>query len=393
MFISKPLIFLITIISLLFGNLSFAEDIELKSDKVKDTIISEKQVSQIFEEASRSVVVITARKTLTTASQDHGFIVAEDGVIVTTLHLVAGAKLKDIQVNLRDSRKFSVKEIIDCDRQRDICVIKIDTNKLPILSLGDSDKLVPGQKILVINSPAGSGYAVCEGLFVKKERIFETNFLQINAYISGGGGSGAPVLDMQGKVVGIISGHLSTEQGAVPMAIPINEAKKLIHLYSKINPPEFDIISRSYVLFQKGVTANQSGDYNSAFKFYKKAAEVDPNYAEAHAQIGFIYGRSGKLDEAIIELRKAINLDPNIASAHANLGNAYVEKGMLDEAIFELKKGCDLDPSDSLTYINLSKAFYLKGKYDFSIYYCDAAIKLGAEVEPGFLEALKPYRK
>lgn len=355
-----------------------------------------KDPSLIFKEVAPAVVVIIAIKSSETAGQGSGFIVSEDGIILTNFHILAGSGIKDIQVRLKDGRMFPVKEIIDCDRRRDVCVLKIEANKLPFISLGDSDKLSPGEKILVIGAPEGLEYSISDGLFSQKRKIKQLGsvyFLQISAPFSGGA-SGSPLLDMQGKVVGINS-YSKTEAQNINLAIPINEVKKIIHSYSKINTQEFDILSRSYALFCKGGLARGAGDDNTAFKFYQDAIAIDPNFADVHAELGLLYGKIfNRVDDAIIEFKKAIAIDPNTPGAYANLGTAYAVKGMIEEFIIAAyEKALDVDPYDSETHINLAKSYYISGKYDLAIQHCEAAIKLGGIVEPQLLNALEPYRK
>jgi len=351
-----------------------------------------KEPSAIFEEASPAVVVINVLKSSNTLSQGSGFVVTGEGAILTNFHLLSGGRIKDVQVKLKDGKVFPVKEIIAVNRNRDVCVIKIEANKLPVFSLGDSDSLVPGQKVLVIGSPEGYDYTISDGLFSQIRRMYDMNFLQFSAPVSGGS-SGGPLLDMEGKVVGIVSGGDSDGQN-INMAIPINEVKELIQTNFRVNNPEFDKLSSSYAAFLKAMRARQQGDLNAALKYYKEAVKADPDYAEAHAEIGFIYGSElGKVDDSITELKKAIALNPNISSAHANLGMAYSVKNMLDESIAEFRKAVDIDPGDSISSLNLAKSFYEQGKYDFALYYYDNAIKLGAIVRPEVQRAFEQYRK
>jgi len=98
-------------------------------------------------------------------------------------------------------------------------------------------------------------------------------------------------------------------------------------------------------------------------------------------------------DEAIAEYKKAIAIDPNDADAYADLGMVYGEKGMLDEAIAECKKAIAIDPNHAKAHNNLAVAYYGKEQYGLAIKYCDKTIELGEEVHPGFLRALEPYRE
>ncbi|PIP20824.1 MAG: hypothetical protein COX40_02670 [Candidatus Omnitrophica bacterium CG23_combo_of_CG06-09_8_20_14_all_40_11] len=69
------------------------------------------------------------------------------------------------------------------------------------------------------------------------------------------------------------------------------------------------------------------------------------------------------------------------------------DKGMFNEAIAEYEKAIAINSNDAEAHNNLAVTYYYKGQYDLAIKHCDKAIELGGRVHPGFLEALRPYRK
>lgn len=106
-----------------------------------------------------------------------------------------------------------------------------------------------------------------------------------------------------------------------------------------------------------------------------------------------IYGNLGKHKEAIDLCKEAIKIMPNYAEAYSNLYSAYGNRGDFESAIISCQKALEIDPALSSAHINLSVAYYYTKRYDLAIKHCDRAIKLGFEVYPKFLEALRPYRK
>jgi tetratricopeptide (TPR) repeat protein len=134
------------------------------------------------------------------------------------------------------------------------------------------------------------------------------------------------------------------------------------------------------------------GLYDEAVSEYYKALAVDPNYEEAHNNLGAILDRQGKLDGAILEYKKALTINPNFLKALNNLGAAYTKKGDLDEAISLYKRALAIDPNYVFAHDNLSQIYYYKGNYQLAIIHCNKALELGFKVNPKFLELLKPYR-
>ncbi len=93
-----------------------------------------------------------------------------------------------------------------------------------------------------------------------------------------------------------------------------------------------------------GNALREKGQLDEAIACYKRAIELDPEFASAHSGLGLALLGKGQLDEAIACYKKAIELDPKLAAAHANLGWALSSKGKLGEAIACFKKAIELDP-------------------------------------------------
>ena len=157
-----------------------------------------------------------------------GFVVSNDGYILTCNHLVDSAQ--KINAELADGREFEA-EIIGTDPDTNIAVVKIDEKNLPALELGDSDVLKAGDWVVGISNTMGLGRTFASGLVTAKNRsglgIAELeDYLQIsiNLQVDGGG----PLLDLDGNVVGIYSARFDGERSTgISFAIPANMAKDI----------------------------------------------------------------------------------------------------------------------------------------------------------------------
>ncbi len=160
-----------------------------------------------------------------------GFVVDREGYILTNNHVVeSGDK---IIVRLSDDKEFEAK-LVGRDPKTDIAVIKIDADiTLQIAPLGDSDQLEVGEWVLAIGNPFGLEHSVTSGIVSAKGRHIGAgpydNFIQTDASINPGN-SGGPLINLQGKVVGINTAIFSRGGGniGIGFAIPINLAKELL---------------------------------------------------------------------------------------------------------------------------------------------------------------------
>jgi serine protease Do len=162
-----------------------------------------------------------------------GFIVSEDGYILTNNHVVEGAD--EILVRMNDRREF-VAEVIGRDGQSDIALIKINATELPVVTIGDSDALRVGEWVLAIGSPFGFDHSVTAGIVSAKGRNLPSEnyvpFIQTDVAINPGN-SGGPLFNLDGKVVGVNSQIYSRSGGfmglsfAIPIEMAMNVAEQL----------------------------------------------------------------------------------------------------------------------------------------------------------------------
>jgi Do/DeqQ family serine protease len=161
-----------------------------------------------------------------------GVIVSADGYILTNHHVIDGAE--QIKVDLNDSRTLDA-TLVGSDPPSDLAVLKIDARDLPVLALGDSNRVQVGDVVLAIGNPLGIGQTVTEGIISAKGRqtglsngSFE-DFLQTDASINQGNSGGA-LVSTRSELIGINSQILSPSGGniGIGFAIPSNMARNVM---------------------------------------------------------------------------------------------------------------------------------------------------------------------
>jgi Do/DeqQ family serine protease len=160
-----------------------------------------------------------------------GVIISPDGYILTNNHVVEGAD--EIEVVLNDSRRTSAK-VIGTDPETDLAILKISLERLPVITLGNSDALQVGDQVLAIGNPFGVGQTVTSGIVSALGRnqlginTFE-NFIQTDAAINPGNSGGA-LVDVNGHLMGINTAIYSRSGGSmgIGFAIPVSTAKLVL---------------------------------------------------------------------------------------------------------------------------------------------------------------------
>jgi serine protease Do len=162
-------------------------------------------------------------------STGSGFIISEDGYLLTNNHVVEDAD--EITVSLGDRREY-IAEVIGADERSDVALLKIKANDLPVLEIGESKNLKVGEWVVAIGSPFQLRFSVTSGIVSAKGRSIPNGsdstyvpFIQTDVAINPGN-SGGPLFDLEGKVVGINS-QIYTRSGGymgVSFAIPIDYA-------------------------------------------------------------------------------------------------------------------------------------------------------------------------
>ena len=198
---------------------------------------------QVYAKNVHSVVLITSQVTgsvygqaTTGVSSGSGFILSEDGYVITNAHVVEGAS--SVEVTTYNGEVYAA-QIQGTDTTNDVALLKVDATGLDAVAVGSSDDLIVGDQVVAIGNPLGDltstmtvGYVSAKDRDVTTEGV-TINMIQTDAAINSGN-SGGPLFNMKGEVVGITTAKYSgnSSSGAtiegIGFAIPINDAMALV---------------------------------------------------------------------------------------------------------------------------------------------------------------------
>ena len=248
------------------------------SESARGTIQQPARQSPRTETAEEATIIRVAR-TVTPAvvsvsipnvGSGSGVIIRADGVILTNAHVVGDAQR--VEVGLADGRRL-VGRVLGRDPRMDIAVVRVQASGLPVATLGNSDQLEVGQTAIAIGNPIGLERTVTTGIVSAVNRSpvgFELGgLIQTDAAINPGN-SGGPLLDSQGRVIGINSAVLRGTTG-LGFAIPINIAQdianqvlttgRITRAYLGVVPMDLlpEIVSRFGLPVREGVIVRSVG--------------------------------------------------------------------------------------------------------------------------------------
>lgn len=338
---------------------------------------------KIFRENNPAVVVVASLdregKPMGIGS---GFIVREDGVIVTNYHVINMAA--DIKIKI-GSRVTNVEGLLHVDPENDIAILKVEGEGYPKVKIGDAHKAQVGEKVYAIGSPKGLENTISEGILSGIRDVdSERKILQMTAAISPGS-SGGPVFNSRGEVIGIAT-FLIAETQNLNFAMPINLITAGLSKKELVSPQDackLDFNETASCWLYQGLAYGSIGQHDRAADAFRRALNIDSKKVETYVNLGISYANMGKYEEAIDMFNQALNISPNRAETLSKLGAVYSQMEKYDDAVNNLKKSIDLKPDDPLTHFNLAVTYGKMNQYKKAI----ESVKETIRLVPNFPDA------
>lgn len=258
----------------------------------------------VYKKCKDSVVQILAESSLSDSGQGSGVILSSDGYIVTNKHVVGSGTDFSIVFSDESSARAT---LVGYDSLSDIAILKTEKEGLVPMELGSSEDLTVGQTLLAIGNPYGYTWSLTSGMVSGVERMVSTstsasvipNMIQTDALINPGN-SGGPLLDTQGRMVGLVSSIYSTSGSAqgISFALPVESvrdiAEKIIK-EGKVSRGWFDflsvelnsqIVSYCNLSIEKGILVSQVVPMGMADKGGIKGGSEKAQYGSSVIYLG-----------------------------------------------------------------------------------------------------------
>ena len=214
----------------------YAESQQKQENSQKPTLQGPMTPDAVYARNVQAVVTVHCLHEKSQESFGSGFIISEDGYVVTNYHVIQDAK----QVNVVTNEEKSMKAlVVGYDATNDVALLKVNATNMPYVTMGSSDALVVGDQVAAIGNPLGElSNSLTVGYISAKDRVVNTdgsvmNMLQTDAAINAGN-SGGPLFNMKGEVVGIITAKFSgsSNSGAsiegLGFAIPVDDVSGIL---------------------------------------------------------------------------------------------------------------------------------------------------------------------
>jgi tetratricopeptide (TPR) repeat protein len=328
------------------------------------------------------VTVVTYDINGAAADLGSGFFIDAKGHLITNYHVLKGAYSAEVKTH--DGRKYPIELVVAENEEADIIKVRVSIAEKEFhwVKLTDQEPAI-GERILVVGSPLGLEQTVSEGIVsAVRDLPLVGKVFQLSAPVSPGS-SGGPVVNMKGKVVGVVSFQAVMGQN-LNFAVASQGVLNLENTDKAQSLSEWTYgISRktprlAEELCKKGFNFSIRGEFKEALNYYKEAAEKSPGDALAWYGLGSCYVGLDDSEAAIAAFQQAVRADPQNPTPYYNLGRYYGTLERYEEAVSFYKKAVEVDPDHAMSYYDLGIIYSKQEAFDVG----EQAFKEVLRIEP-----------
>jgi S1-C subfamily serine protease len=293
--------------------------------------------------------------------EEQGVVVGPNGLIASNLLPLAGAS--KLEITLKDGRTFRTANIWK-DEDKNLAVMRINTNDLPAIPTADIEQISVGQRIFAVADPSMSRKGFQEAMVSdfkempghRKEGAVQ--YLQIATQTSTT--TRGALVDDHGRLLGF----LITEEKHINIAAPAADVTRLVKEGKAIPLSDLKNVTFSaeaLTAYMKGILARDALRWDEAEKHFKKAVQLNPRLGGVHLELGYVYYKKRLYDKEAFEYEAALKLNPDDPEALFSLATNLETRGKYAEAIQKYERTIVLDPENGEALFYLGLAYLAQG--------------------------------
>jgi tetratricopeptide (TPR) repeat protein len=290
-----------------------------------------------------------------------GFFIDKKGYLITNYHVLKDSYAADVKTY--DGKKYPIELVVAENKSSDLIKVWVNIPESSVhwITVTETEPSI-ADRVVVVGSPLGLEQTVSEGIVsAVRELPVVGKVFQLSAPISPGS-SGSPVVNVRGKVVGVVSFQATRGQN-LNFAV---SSKGILDLKQRKTPKTlsewtYDIKMRTPKLVEKlckqGFNFSIRGEFKDALNYFKEATEKSPNDTVAWYGLGSCYDGLDQPEQAIEAFKHVIRIDPKNAASYFNLAHYYRKLGRYEKAIEAYYQAIETDPDHAPSYFELGMVY------------------------------------
>jgi tetratricopeptide (TPR) repeat protein len=332
-----------------------------------------KTASEVYERASKSVVVVYNLDDKGNRQQLASGVVLPSGEVATNNHVIQKAARLAVIYN---GKIFTAKPH-HSDPERDICILEVSGLNAPKTVIGNTKQLKVGARVYAIGSPRGLELTLSDGIVSGFREVTGGHYIQTTAPISSGS-SGGGLFDEEGRLVGLPTFYL-TEGQQLNFAVPVEWV-----LDAPKRQNALDLKAQNHAAWlNKTVILEQKNDWLGMLRVCQHWIKAQPKSSDAWYCSGLAYSRIGDVRNAVSSLQKAVQINPDYSAAWSDLGVAYGLAGLKNDAVEAYKKAIITNQNNAAAWHNMGLLYQKSGDKAASI----ESFRQAVRINPNFISA------
>jgi tetratricopeptide (TPR) repeat protein len=355
-------------------------------------LTDEQEANRVCTQGSKAVITVKDGN-----KHGSGFLVSQDGLIITNAHVVAGSP-SVVTVVFQNGKQVPADVIGFARGGVDLAALKIQNrNNLPHLSLADSGTVKVGYRVFAIGTPLKvENRGTCTQGNMSRIRLDGTIQHTANIYP---GNSGGPLLNTQGEVIGVnTSGTfvsffdsadnkvvVTASRTGISLSQPVEKVKSFLADIRQQKISSISTLPINEVINNRGNVYAKQKKWELALANFNQAIEINPDYADAYNNRGNVYANQKKWELALADYNKAIAINSDEEFAYYNRGSIYYKQKKWELALADYNKAILINPQYAQAYMVRGSIYYKQKNWELALADYNKAILINSQYAQAYM--------